>query len=179
MHAFGRWLISAGRACAPVMLTIGLAAAAPSPAHAQEVAAAATADAEPFAPAELVVANRPITTLRATAFVGMFGGWALQSYLEQVKPVVDRLAKQCKELGRDLAFSAQAYERGDVVAARRINRSLVPSYAFESSDDAPNPIPTKAMLRVLGLPVGHCRPPMTGEPPWLDERARAILEDLS
>ena len=68
MHAFGRWLISAGRACAPVMLTIGLAAAAPSPAHAQEVAAAATADAEPFAPAELVVANRPITTLRATAF---------------------------------------------------------------------------------------------------------------
>lgn len=82
-------------------------------------------------------------------------------------------------VGRQMGEMVEAYERGDVVAARRINRSLVPSYAFESSDDAPNPIPTKAMLRVLGLPVGHCRPPMTGEPPWLDERARAILEDLS
>ena len=60
-----------------------------------------------------------LTTLRATAFVGMFGGWALQSYLEQVKPVVDRLAKQTKELGRDLAFSAQAYERGDAEGKTR------------------------------------------------------------
>ena len=60
-----------------------------------------------------------LMTLRATAFVGMFGGWALQSYLEQVKPVVDRLAKQCKEIGKDLVFSAQAYERGDAEGKTR------------------------------------------------------------
>jgi hypothetical protein len=60
-----------------------------------------------------------LNTLRATAFVGMFGGWALQSYLEQVKPVVDRLAKQCKEIGKDLLFSVQAYERGDALGKTR------------------------------------------------------------
>lgn len=60
-----------------------------------------------------------LTTLKATAFVGWFGGTALQAYLERVKPVVDRLAKQCKELGRDLAFSAQAYERGDAEGKTR------------------------------------------------------------
>lgn len=65
------------------------------------------------------VMNVLLTTLRATAFVGMFGGWALQSYLEQVKPVVDRLAKQCKEIGKDLVFSAQAYERGDAEGSTR------------------------------------------------------------
>jgi hypothetical protein len=60
-----------------------------------------------------------LNTLRATAFVGMFGGWALQSYLEQLKPVIDRLAKQSLEIGKDLAVSAAAYERGDAVGSTR------------------------------------------------------------
>ncbi|MCB9005802.1 MAG: hypothetical protein H6656_00185 [Ardenticatenaceae bacterium] len=60
-----------------------------------------------------------LTTLRATAFVGMFGGWALQSYIEQFKPVIDRLAKQSLEIGRDLAVSAKAYENGDAVGSTR------------------------------------------------------------
>jgi len=62
-----------------------------------------------------------LNTLRATAFVGMFGGWALQSYLEQVKPIIDRLAKQCKEIGKDLLFSVQAYERGDATGKTRFH----------------------------------------------------------
>jgi hypothetical protein len=49
----------------------------------------------------------------------MFGGWALQSYLEQLKPVIDRLGKQSLEIGKDLAVSARAYERGDAVGSTR------------------------------------------------------------
>jgi 4-hydroxy-tetrahydrodipicolinate synthase len=82
-------------------------------------------------------------------------------------------------VGRQLGEMVDAYEKGDVVTARRINAGLVASYDFESGDDAPNPIPTKAMLRVLGLPVGQCRPPMGPAPDGLEDRARAVLADLS
>ncbi len=60
-----------------------------------------------------------LMTLRATAFVGMFGGWALQSYIEQLKPVIDRLGKQSREIGKDLINSARAYERGDAIGSTR------------------------------------------------------------
>ena len=82
-------------------------------------------------------------------------------------------------VGRQMGEMIAAHEKGDVSTARRINASLLPSFDFEGGDEAPNPIPTKAMLRVLGLPVGHCRPPMTGEPDWLETRAREVLEKLS
>jgi 4-hydroxy-tetrahydrodipicolinate synthase len=59
-----------------------------------------------------------------------------------------------------------------------VHASLAASCAFETSPEAPNPIPTKAMLRVLGLRVGYCRPPMTGEPEGLESAARAVLEGL-
>ncbi len=71
-----------------------------------------------------------------------------------------------------------AFVKGDVDTARRVNASLIESCRFESMPDAPNPIPTKAMLRVLGLRVGHCRSPMGGEPDGLEDRARAVLEGL-
>ncbi|MEZ5239527.1 MAG: 4-hydroxy-tetrahydrodipicolinate synthase [Microthrixaceae bacterium] len=71
-----------------------------------------------------------------------------------------------------------AHAKGDVVTARRINAELAPSFAFESTDDAPNPMPTKAMMRMLGLRVGRCRPPMVGEPEDLEARARAVIEAL-
>lgn len=71
-----------------------------------------------------------------------------------------------------------AFFKGDVETARRINARLLPSFAFESGDAAPNPIPSKAMLRVLGLRVGECRPPMGPTPEGLDDRAREILADL-
>jgi 4-hydroxy-tetrahydrodipicolinate synthase len=71
-----------------------------------------------------------------------------------------------------------AAERGDLAAARRINATLVPSFDFETGDDAPNPIPTKALLGVLGLRVGECRPPMGPAPDGLATRARAVLDGL-
>ncbi len=73
-----------------------------------------------------------------------------------------------------------AYAKGDVATARRINGQLGESYAFTSSDDdCPNPIPTKAMMRVLGLRVGACRAPMVGEPEDLENRARKVIEGLA
>lgn len=71
-----------------------------------------------------------------------------------------------------------AFTRGDVESARTINARLLDSFAFESSEAAPNPVPTKAILRVLGLPAGHCRPPMDAEPPGLEDQARAVLAQL-
>ncbi len=71
-----------------------------------------------------------------------------------------------------------AYTKGDVDEARRINARLVPSHDFKSTDDAPNPLPTKAMLRVLGLPAGQARLPMGPAPDGLEDRARTVLAGL-
>jgi len=71
-----------------------------------------------------------------------------------------------------------AHVKGDVDHARALNARLVPSWDFESSDLAPNPIPTKAMLRVLGLPAGQCRLPLGPAPAGLEDRARTVLAGL-
>jgi 4-hydroxy-tetrahydrodipicolinate synthase len=73
-----------------------------------------------------------------------------------------------------------AYEKGDVDVARETNARLIESCRFESSDDAPNPVPTKAMMRTLGHRVGHCRPPMgPDEPADLEDRARRVYTNLT
>ncbi|HZQ28619.1 MAG TPA: 4-hydroxy-tetrahydrodipicolinate synthase [Acidimicrobiales bacterium] len=71
-----------------------------------------------------------------------------------------------------------AFFKGDVDEARRINARLLPSFVFETGDRAPNPIPTKAVMRVLGLPSGQCRLPMGPAPDGLEDEARAMLADL-
>ncbi|MBA3654176.1 MAG: 4-hydroxy-tetrahydrodipicolinate synthase [Actinobacteria bacterium] len=71
-----------------------------------------------------------------------------------------------------------AFAKGDVDDAREINARLLESWAFESTNDAPNPIPTKTMMRVLGQPAGPCRLPMGPEPPGLEARAREVLANL-
>lgn len=72
----------------------------------------------------------------------------------------------------------QAFWKGDVDEARRINARLIESNLFESTDDAPNPVPAKAMMRVLGQPAGPCRLPMGPEPEGLEARARQVLANL-
>jgi len=69
-----------------------------------------------------------------------------------------------------------AFAAGDVGRARELNAMMLPSFAFESMLDAPNPIPTKAMLRMLGHKVGHGRSPMHIEPPGLEAAAQALIE---
>lgn len=71
-----------------------------------------------------------------------------------------------------------SFKKGDVDHARHVNARLIESYLFETADANPNPQPTKAMLRTLGLPVGRCRPPMDGEPVDLEDRAKAVYANL-
>ena len=72
-----------------------------------------------------------------------------------------------------------AWEAGDVARASEINRQLMPSYRFETGNDAPNPIPTKAMMRLLGIPVGMGRSPMHNEPDFVAGAAREVIAGLS
>lgn len=81
--------------------------------------------------------------------------------------------------GATMRAMIQAFEKGDLAGARRLNATMLSSFAFETSDEAPNPLPVKAMLRVLGLSVGQCRPPMGPAPDGLDDRARALAAELA
>src|SRR5579875_3021715 len=80
--------------------------------------------------------------------------------------------------GPELSEMVTAFWKGDVERARELNARLLPSHTYQSGDDAPNPVPTKAMLRVLGLPGGACRLPMGPEPTGLADAARQVLEGL-
>ena len=80
--------------------------------------------------------------------------------------------------GLQVASMFDAFESGRVAEAAAINRSLLDSYDFETGDAAPNPVPTKCMMRVLGLPAGPCRLPMGPEPSGLEDRAREVLAAL-
>lgn len=81
-------------------------------------------------------------------------------------------------MGRTMAEMVDAYHAGDVTRARELNAAMQTSFAFETSDEAPNPVPTKAMMRALGFPVGQCRAPMGDAPAGLDDRARALAREL-
>jgi len=70
------------------------------------------------------------------------------------------------------------WEKGDLDGARLVNARLLPSFAFETGDDAPNPLPTKAMLRYLGIPVGQARLPMGDAPEFVERRAPEVWADL-
>jgi 4-hydroxy-tetrahydrodipicolinate synthase len=72
-----------------------------------------------------------------------------------------------------------SFGKGDVDRSREINARLIGSHRFQSTDDAPNPVPTKAMMRTLGLNVGRCRLPMGVEPDGLEDRARRVFAELN
>lgn len=80
--------------------------------------------------------------------------------------------------GPDHVEMFDAWARGDVDAARRANQRMLPSFAFETGDLAPNPIPTKAMLRTLGWSVGECRLPLGPAADWVEPKAREIWAEL-
>ncbi len=80
--------------------------------------------------------------------------------------------------GKEMTEMINAYVDGDVVGAQMRNTAMIPSYAFETGDDAPNPVPTKAMMPLLGVEVGQCRPPMGFPPADLTDRARNVLAGL-
>jgi len=81
-------------------------------------------------------------------------------------------------VGLEMAELIAAAGKGDLAHAREINARLLESFAFETGDAAPNPIPAKAMMRTLGLPVGECRLPMGPAPAGLEDRAREVYASL-
>ena len=78
-------------------------------------------------------------------------------------------------VGPQMSEMIAAFAKGDTQRAREVNATLFQSFAFESSDAAPNPIPAKAVMRALGLPVGQCRLPMGPAPAGLDDEAQRVL----
>ena len=71
-----------------------------------------------------------------------------------------------------------AFKNGDVALARKYNDILLESYAFETGDDNPNPIPSKVMMEHLGFNVGDCRLPMGPPPAGLADRAAVVHANL-
>ncbi len=80
--------------------------------------------------------------------------------------------------GPELGELVASVAKGDLERARAINGLLLGSYAFESSDRFPNPLPAKAACRALGLAAGQCRLPLGPATDELDAAARAVVAAL-
>jgi 4-hydroxy-tetrahydrodipicolinate synthase len=134
---------------------VGLKDAAGSPAETARVIAGAPADFEVYSGDD--GCTLPLLAVGAVGVISVASHW----------------------VGREMRDMIDAFGRGDVGAARAINAGLIESYDYEGSDDAPNPLPTKTLLSILGLKVGGCRPPMGPVPDDLADRARRVLEGLN
>lgn len=99
----------------------------------------------------------PLLAVGAVGLIGVATHWSAPQHAEMVA----------------------AFQKGDVATAREVNARLLESYRFETSEATPNPLPTKAMMRVLGHDVGQCRLPMGPAPDGLEDRAREVLANLT
>ncbi|HEY3485323.1 MAG TPA: 4-hydroxy-tetrahydrodipicolinate synthase [Ilumatobacteraceae bacterium] len=133
---------------------VALKDAAGNPAETARLAAAAPDDFEVYSGDDAF--TLPLLAVGAVGTVGVATHWTAPDHVDM--------------------FGLWA--KGDVDGARAVNARMLESFAFETGDEAPNPIPTKAMMRVLGVPVGHCRLPMGPEPAGLEDRAREVHERL-
>jgi len=70
------------------------------------------------------------------------------------------------------------WQDGDIVGALAINQRLLESFAYETGDESPNPIPSKVMMNLLGIPVGECRLPMGPPADFVVEKAKVVLTNL-
>lgn len=60
-----------------------------------------------------------IAVLKATSFFGLIGNAALATYLEGIKPNVDRLAATCQEMNLDLLGAIVSLRDGDYTGSQR------------------------------------------------------------
>jgi len=81
--------------------------------------------------------------------------------------------------GTDHKEMIAAFKKGDIATAIAINNRLVESFSFETGDEAPNPLPTKAMMQLLGFNVGPARLPMGAPPEFVFEKAKIVLDNLN
>jgi 4-hydroxy-tetrahydrodipicolinate synthase len=80
--------------------------------------------------------------------------------------------------GSDHQEMFDLWDKGDIAGARAVNARMLESFAFETGDDAPNPIPTKAMMRHLGFAVGQARLPLGDAPEFVERRAPEVWASL-
>ena len=81
-------------------------------------------------------------------------------------------------VGPEVAGIVHAAVLGEWPEAQMLNERCAASFAFESTEAYPNPMPTKAALRVLGFKVGECRLPHGPSDPELNATAAEIVASL-
>ena len=133
---------------------IGVKDAAGNPAETARVIAAAPSGFEIYSGDDAL--TLPLLAVGAVGTIGVATHWTAPDHVE----MFDALAA------------------GDLALAQRVNQRMLPSFSFETGDDAPNPIPSKAMLRTLGFSVGECRLPLGTAPAGVEDRARQVYADL-
>ena len=80
--------------------------------------------------------------------------------------------------GAEFAGIVRSVHDGDWTQARVLNERVGPSCAFESTEEYPNPVPSKAAMRSLGFAVGQCRLPHGPAGEALDRAAADIIAML-
>ena len=142
------------RLAADVPNILGLKDAAGNPGATAAVKANAPADFEVYSGDDSM--TLPLLAIGAVGAIGVATHWCAPDHVEMF----------------------DAWERGDVLAAQRINARQLESFEFETGDLAPNPVPSKAMMRTLGHDVGECRSPMGPTPDGLEAAARQVYDRL-
>jgi 4-hydroxy-tetrahydrodipicolinate synthase len=80
--------------------------------------------------------------------------------------------------GVEFRQMVEAVTRGDWDSARALTERLSESCAFEGTEQYPNPMPSKVMMRLQGIEVGECRLPHGASDEILFEQARGVLQRL-
>ena len=80
--------------------------------------------------------------------------------------------------GPEVAGIVHAAHAGNWEQAQQLNERAARSFAFESTEAYPNPMPSKAALRALGFNVGECRLPHGPSDSDLDAEAAEIVASL-
>ena len=142
------------RLAADVPNILGLKDAAGNPGATAAVKANAPADFEVYSGDDAM--TLPLLAIGAVGVIGVATHWCAPDQVEMF----------------------DALERGDVLSAQRINARQLESFEFETGDVAPNPVPSKAMMRTLGHDVGECRSPMGPTPDGLEAAARQVYDRL-
>ena len=142
------------RLAADVPNILGLKDAAGNPGATAAVKANSPADFEVYSGDDAM--TLPLLAIGAVGVIGVATHWCAPDQVEMFG----------------------AFERGDVLSAQRINARQLESFEFETGDVAPNPVPSKAMMRTLGHDVGECRSPMGPTPDGLEAAARQVYDRL-
>ncbi len=80
--------------------------------------------------------------------------------------------------GKEMSEMIAAFRAGELDKAIEMNKALQPSYDYWSTDAAPSPIPSKVMMKVLGIDCGEARPPIGATPDGIELDAKAVLAGL-